>query len=149
MSLNAGRVGIGSFDETGDFKNVVVKTGDDDALRQLIQRYVAARNHLDIAALRQLFTPDADQLVSSGTWRRGLEALLQGAMASSKKENRQSTVAVESVRMLGPDTAIVDGRYEASAAGGAEPRKMWSAFVLQRTSDGWKIAAIRNMLPVP
>jgi uncharacterized protein (TIGR02246 family) len=148
LSLNTGRVGIGSFDETGDFKNVVVKTGDDDALRQLIQRYVDARNHLNIATLRQIFTSDADQLVSTGTWRRGLEALLQGAIASSKKENGQSIVTVEYIRMLGPDTAIVDGRYEASTAGAAEPRKMWSAFVLQRTSDGWKIAAIRNMLPV-
>ncbi|TDI72183.1 MAG: DUF4440 domain-containing protein, partial [Bacteroidetes bacterium] len=26
-------------------------------------------------------------------------------------------------------------------------RKMWSTFIVVRNEDGWKIAAIRNMLP--
>jgi len=28
-------------------------------------------------------------------------------------------------------------------------RKMWSTFVMTRDSNGWRIAAIRNMLPAP
>jgi len=120
---------------------------DDTAIRQLIQHYVDVRNHMDEAVLRTLFTPDADQLVSTGQWRRGLDNLVQGAIASSKKETGHSTVTVESLRLLGNDTAIVDGRYETSATGSAAPRKMWSTFILQRTTDGWRIAAIRNMLP--
>ena len=98
---------------------------------------------MDVGALRELFTPDADQLVSTGTWRRGLDDLVQGAVASSKKENGQSSVTLESVRMLGPETAIADGRYVTSS------RNMWSAFVLRLVQGGWRIAAIRNMLPVP
>ena len=121
-------------------------TGDDAAIRQLIQHYVDVRNHMDEAVLRTLFTPDADQLVSNGQWRKGLDNLIQGAIASSKKESGQSSVTLESVRMLGNDTAIADGRYETSTAGSA-PRKMWSAFIVQRTGQGWRIAAIRNMLP--
>ncbi len=120
---------------------------DDTAIRLLIQHYVDVRNHMNQTVLRSLFTPDADQLVSTGRWRRGLEDLIQGAVASSKKETGQSTVTAESVRMLGNDAAIVDGRYKTYAAGSAAARKMWSTFVLQRTSDGWRIAAIRNMLP--
>jgi uncharacterized protein (TIGR02246 family) len=108
---------------------------------------MAARNHNNAAALRRLFTPDADQLVSTGVWRHGLDDLLKGAMASSQKENGQSSVTLESIRMLGRDTAIADGRYETSAIGAASSRKMWSTFVLRRTSAGWRIAAIRNMLP--
>jgi uncharacterized protein (TIGR02246 family) len=104
---------------------------------------------MDEKALHGLFTADADQLVSSGEWRRGLDNLLQGAMASSKKENGKSSVTVESVRMVGKDAAVADGRYETSSAGAAAPRKMWSTFVMQRTSEGWRIAAIRNMLPTP
>lgn len=122
---------------------------DDTAIRQLIQRYVEARNHMDQAALRELFTEDADQLVSTGQWRRGRDNLLQGAMASSKKENGKSSVTIEAVRMLGKDGAIADGRYETSAADASSPRKMWSTFVVQRTGVGWRIAAIRNMLPTP
>jgi uncharacterized protein (TIGR02246 family) len=120
---------------------------DENAIRQLIQRYVDARNHMDEAALRGLFTPDADQLVSTGQWRRGLDNLLEGAMASSRKENGKSAVNIESVRILGKDTAIADGRYETSGADAAAPRKMWSTFVMRRVPEGWRITAIRNMLP--
>lgn len=122
---------------------------DDSAIRQLIQRYVDVRNHMDETVLRSLFTPDADQLVSTGHWRRGLENLVEGAIASSKKETGHSTVTLESVRLLGNDTAIADGRYETSSAGSGVTRKMWSTFILQRTQAGWRIAAIRNMLPSP
>ena len=120
---------------------------DDVAIKTLIQRYMDARNHMDEAALRNLFTADADQLVSTGQWRRGLDDLLKGALASSKKENSHSSVTVDSIRVLGNDAAIVDGRYETTSRSAATPRKMWSTFILQRTADGWKIAAIRNMLP--
>jgi uncharacterized protein (TIGR02246 family) len=133
----------------GSFFGAPTLTADEKAIRQVIQRYVDARNHMDPAALRELFTTDADQLVSTGQWRRGLDNLLQGAMASSKKENGKSSVTIESVRTLGKDGAIADGRYETSALGVGPPRKMWSTFILQRTGDGWRIAAIRNMLPTP
>jgi len=120
---------------------------DDASIRQIIQRYVDVRNHMDETTLRSLFTADADQLVSTGQWRRGLDKLVEGAMASSKKETGHSTVTLESVRLVGSDAAIADGRYETSSTGSSAPRKMWSTFILQRTSAGWRIAAIRNMLP--
>ena len=50
-------------------------------------------------------------------------------------------VNVETIRFLTKDTAIADGRYEIN------DRKMWSTFLMVRTPDGWKIGAIRNMLP--
>ena len=43
--------------------------------------------------------------------------------------------------------AIADGRYEIAGRQGGATRKMWSTFVMARQADGWKIAAIRNMLP--
>jgi uncharacterized protein (TIGR02246 family) len=124
-------------------------SADDSAIRELVKRYVDARNHKDAAAVRELFTPDADQLVSTGEWRRGLDALLQGAMASSRKETGQSSVTLESVRLLNSDTAIADGRYQTTSIGDAAPRKMRSTFIVVRTKAGWRIAAIRNMLPAP
>jgi uncharacterized protein (TIGR02246 family) len=124
-------------------------SGDDTAIRELVKRYVDARNNKDAAAVRELFTPDADQLVSTGEWRRGLDAVLQGAMASSKKETGQSSVTLESVRGLNSDTAIADGRYETTSLGASTARKMWSTFIVVRTKVGWRIAAIRNMLPAP
>ncbi len=122
---------------------------DDEAdVRAVVARYVDARDHRDPQATAALFTPDADQLVSSGEWRRGREALVRGAMASSEKEGKR-TITVESVRFPSPQVALVDGRYELTDLAGAATRKMWTSLVIVRTADGWRIAAIRNMLPAP
>jgi hypothetical protein len=54
-----------------------VSNGDPDqaAIRTVVTKYVDAREHMDAAAIRSLFTADADQLVSSGEWRKGREQL--------------------------------------------------------------------------
>ena len=111
-----------------------------------MRRYVDAREARDPEAVAALFTADADQLVSSGEWRRGRDVLVKGTMASSARTTGTRTVVVETIRMLGPDVAMADGRYEIS---GAETRKMWSTFVMARQQGQWRISAIRNMLPAP
>ena len=121
-------------------------TADDAAIRDVVRRYVEAREARDPEAVAALFTPDADQLVSSGEWRKGREALVKGTLASSARTTGTRTVVVETIRMIGPDVAIADGRYEIS---GAETRRMWSTFVLLRQQGQWRISAIRNMLPAP
>jgi uncharacterized protein (TIGR02246 family) len=122
---------------------------EEDAVRQLVARYVDARERADPEATAALFTEDADQLVSSGEWRRGRAAVVAGSMASSRAGGRR-TIAVESVRFLGPDVALADGRYEvAGQAGPGASRSMWTSLLARRTADGWRIAAIRNMLPAP
>jgi uncharacterized protein (TIGR02246 family) len=107
-----------------------------------------ARNTKDTDATRQLFTPDADQLVSSGEWRKGLDSLVRGAMASSQKETGHSSIAIENVRFLDSRIAIADGRYQTTSADGTV-RNMWTTIVLKRMESGWRITAIRNMLPAP
>jgi uncharacterized protein (TIGR02246 family) len=120
---------------------------DETAVRQMIQRYVDAREASDPRAIEVLFTPDADQLVSDGTWRRGREALVQGMLESSRRNPARRTIAVESVRLLTTDVALADGRYVQKAQPGSKDRVMWTAITLKRGPDGWRIAAIRNMLP--
>lgn len=115
--------------------------GDEGAVRDLVGRYMAAREAADPARVEALFTDDADQLVSSGEWRRGREALVKGAMASSRANEGRRTVTVESVRFLTAEVAIADGRYEIGE------RRMWSTFIVKKTPAGWRIGAIRNMLP--
>jgi len=119
---------------------------DESAVRDLVTQYANGREKGDAAAVAALFTADADQLVSSGEWRRGREALVKGVLSSSKQTGGKRTTTVETVRFLTPDTAIVDARYEI-AGGTYVERKMWSSFVMAKTKDGWRIAAIRNMLP--
>jgi uncharacterized protein (TIGR02246 family) len=114
----------------------------------IVRRYVEARDARDGSAIAALFTADADQLVSSGEWRRGRDAVVNGTMASSAANAGTRTITVEAVRLLGPDHAIADGRYEI-AAPGSPPRRMWTTFVVVRQDGAWRIAAIRNMLPAP
>lgn len=122
---------------------------DEIAIRGLIQRYVDARNSRDAEKTRSLFTTDADQLVSTGEWRKGIDAVVQGAMASSQKEAAKSSIEVEAVRLLGSEIALVDGRYETVISATGASRRMWTTLIVKRTGHGWRIAAIRNMLPTP
>jgi uncharacterized protein (TIGR02246 family) len=124
-----------------------VEQSEDKSVRVLVQRYVAARETADPVQLAALFTADADQLVSSGEWRRGQADVVAGTVASSKKEaGGRRAVTIETVRFLGPDVALADGRYDLTSANGVT-RHMWTAILCRRESSGWKIAAIRNMLP--
>ena len=119
---------------------------EEGAVRDVVARYVAAREKSDGAATASLFTEDADQLVSSGEWRRGRADVVRGTMASSKANAGTRTVTVETVRFPAAGVAIADGRYTiAGGAGGT--RNMWSTFVMIKTGDSWRITAIRNMLP--
>lgn len=120
---------------------------EEAAIRALVQKYVDARERIDPKAVEQLFTADADQLVSSGEWRKGREAVVKGTMASSNSTGGKRTITVETVRFLSADVAIADGRYELTGLAGGATRSMWSTFVFKKTGKEWRISAIRNMLP--
>ena len=120
---------------------------DEAAIRAVVQKYVDARESMDAHAIEALFTSDADQLVSSGEWRKGRSELVRGTMASSQGSGGKRTITVVSVRLVAPDVAIADGRYEITGMAGGASRAMWTTLVLARGSDGWRITAIRNMLP--
>lgn len=121
---------------------------DESAIKDVVARYLAARDHRDAAAVGALFTQDADQLTSSGEWRRGREAIVQGTLLSSERTGGTRTITIETIRFPSANVAIADGRYELTSAQQAR-RSMWTSFVLVRGNrEGqWRISAIRNMLP--
>lgn len=121
--------------------SLFAQSADEAQVRDTVRKYVDARDHPDQRVLESLFTPDADQLVSSGVWRKGREEVVRGTIASSQNETGKRTITVESVRFLSPAVALADGRYEIG------DRKMWTSILLTRDKSGWHIAAIRNMLP--
>jgi uncharacterized protein (TIGR02246 family) len=121
---------------------------DEADIRDVVKEYVAARERSDPAAIGALFTDGADQLTSSGEWRKGRDEIVRGTLASSARASGTRTITLETIRFPARGVAIADGRYE--IAGAQEgTRRMWTTFVLVRTSDRWRIAAIRNMLPAP
>ena len=119
---------------------------DDAAVRAVVAAYAAARDKGDGAALGALFTADADQLVSSGEWRRGRPAVVQGSLASSQQNQGARTFTIETVRMVAANVALVDSRYDIAPPSGPT-RRMWASWLLVKDGTAWKIAAIRNMLP--
>jgi uncharacterized protein (TIGR02246 family) len=119
---------------------------DEAAVRALVDAYSAARDKSDATALTALFTADADQLVSSGEWRRGRDAVVKGSLASSQQAQGKRTFTVDTVRMIAANVALADSRYEIAQADGTT-RRMWASWLLVKDAGGWKIAAIRNMLP--
>src|SRR5947208_16543047 len=76
------------------------KPGDDAAVRDVVRRYVDARDARDAKAIEALFAADADQLVSSGVWRKGRPDVVKGTLASSEAAGGKRTIAVESVRFV-------------------------------------------------
>lgn len=123
------------------------RQNDEAAIREIVSKYVDARERIDPKAVEELFTSDADQFVSSGEWRKGRDAVVRGTMESSRRTGGKRSITVESVRMLTQDVAIADGRYELTGLAGGSSRNMWTTLVLKRTEKGWRISAIRNMLP--
>lgn len=121
--------------------------GDEAAIREVVKKYMDAREKNDASAIEAVFSIDADQLVSSGEWRKGRSEVVRGTLGSSQRSGGKRSINVVSVRFVAPDVAIVDGRYELTDLAGGESRRMWTTLVLIRGSDGWRITAIRNMLP--
>jgi uncharacterized protein (TIGR02246 family) len=122
---------------------------DDAAVRAVVQKYMDARDRQDPRGIEELFTADADQLVSSGEWRKGRPDVVKGTLASSQARSGKRTITLESVRFPALGVALADGRYDLAGGAGADTRHMWTSLVLVKTEGGWKIAAIRNMLPAP
>jgi uncharacterized protein (TIGR02246 family) len=114
----------------------------------LIDQYSKARENRDTVLLKSILTSDIDQLVSSGEWRDGIDAAVQGMLASSATSPGTRTLTIKNIRLFHPETAIVDCQYKIQNADGTV-RGMWSTFLVVSEKKTWKISAIRNMLPAP
>ena len=123
-------------------------SADEAAIKEVVRKYVDARDKRDARLLEALFTADADQLTTAGEWRRGRDNVVKGGLASSQANPGSRQITIEVVRFVAQGVAIADGRYEIGGAAGSAPRKMRTTFVMTRSGAGeWRIAAIRNMAP--
>ena len=118
------------------------------AITFLIDQYSQAREKRDTMLLKTILTADVDQLVSTGEWRVGTNAAIDGMMKSSANSPGIRTLRIEKIQMLTASSAIVDCRYEIQNTD-STTRKMWSTFIVVTEKETWKIRSIRNMLPAP
>jgi uncharacterized protein (TIGR02246 family) len=127
---------------------ITVNEKQQKAIATVIDQYSAAREKRDTVLLKAILTADVDQLVSTGEWRAGINAAVEGMMKSSANSPGTRTLRIEKIQMVTPSSAIVDCRYEIQNAD-STVRKMWSTFIVVADREKWKIRAIRNMLPAP
>ena len=115
-------------------------------ITMLIDQYSLARESADTILFKKILTTDIDQLVSTGEWRTGIAAAVEGMLKSSTSNPGSRALTVDKIRLVAPLCAIVDCRYEITNAN-SDVRKMWSSFIVVANKCVWKISAIRNMLP--
>lgn len=123
---------------------------EEAAIRRVVQQHDDARNRGDWKGVGQLFTDNADQLTSSGEWRRGRGQIEKGseqATTTTYKGGKYVT-KVEAVRTITPDVAIADAAFEIQGIAGGS-RKGHTTYVLVKTGGAWRIAATRSMVPTP
>jgi uncharacterized protein (TIGR02246 family) len=123
------------------------RAADETAIRALIQAFLDTRERNDAAGLAALLTADVDQQQTSGNTRRGREAVVSGSLATQQSTGGTRTITVDSLRFVGADVAIADGRYDSVGRSDGTDQRMLTSMVLRREGGVWKIAAIRNMLP--
>lgn len=130
----------------GMFCGILVSYGQQPTITKLIDQYSLAREKSDTVLLKSILTPDIDQLVSTGEWRVGLKAAVDGMLKSSATSVGKRTLKIDRIQMITPSSAVVDCRYEIGQPDGSL-RKMWSTFIVVAEKDTWKIRSIRNMMP--
>ena len=127
------------------YSQEIITTKEKQEITFLIDQYSLAREKQDTVLLKRILTTEVDQLVSSGEWRYGKREAVTGMLRSSDSNPGSRKLIVERIRLITPESGVVDARYEIQNPD--RTRKMWSTFVVVRENKKWKITAIRNMLP--
>ncbi len=127
------------------------QAGDEAAIRQVVQQQDDTRNRGDWKAYGALFTKDADQLTSAGTWRRGSAEIEKNTaeMTATTYKGGKYTTTVDRVRMIAPAVALVDGAFAITNISGGGSRKGLVTLMLVKDAGQWRVAATRSMVPTP
>jgi uncharacterized protein (TIGR02246 family) len=122
-----------------------------DGPSQLLDRFMRAWSASDANAIAGLFAPDADFVSPHGIKASGREAITAFYAAAFARGYRGSrgTGEVAAVRMIAPDLALVDGRWQIEGAktdAGADrpPERGILVALLHRSGQGWEIVALRE-----
>ena len=127
------------------------QAGDEAAIRRVVERFDETRNTGDWKGFAALFVKEADQIISSGTWRKGPEDIAKGMQEITSTAYKGAThkTTADRVRMLAPGVAISDGTFTITNIAGGGGRKGLVTMVLVKDGGEWRIAAARSMVPTP
>lgn len=122
---------------------------DDGAIRKVVQQHDQTRSSGDWKGAAALYAEDGSTLTSAGEWRRGRAGIEKGGatLGAAVYKGAKYATTITHVRLLAPTVALADGTFEISGIGGSGTRKGHSTYVLVKSGDAWKIAAVRSMVP--
>ncbi|HEV2856759.1 MAG TPA: SgcJ/EcaC family oxidoreductase [Thermoanaerobaculia bacterium] len=123
-------------------------SGDETAIRQIVQQLQDAWNAHDGKAFAAPFAADADYVVVNGMSIKGREAIEQGhtGIFSGIYKDSHNVGTVKSVRFLRPDVAVAHVEWNLEYRSGGETRKAQAinTVVMTKEEGKWQIAAFHN-----
>lgn len=129
----------------------------EQTIRKLVEQLVEAWNLHDGASFSRLFAPDAYYVTGSGVRLAGrgqIEDALFAPSSDTGSDSDQVSLVTESIRILGPDAAVVLCAWRmppADAAEGHEStvRAGFVTIVMQHTVDRLEIIALQTTDTTP
>jgi hypothetical protein len=125
-------------------QDVPDRTQDELAIRRVTQEFILRRESGDEVGLRALLTVNSDQRLTSGRMRSGRQAVVSGSLESTRNSGGKRLITLESIRFLGTDVAIANGRYDSLGRSDGTDLHMLTTIVFWRIDGEWYIDAIRN-----
>jgi uncharacterized protein (TIGR02246 family) len=121
-------------------------------IRALWEEFEVAYNAGDSTALAELWTEEGDFFSLSGGIFRGraeIQAFWHDALSKSYEGSRFA-LAIDQIRLLKSDVAVVDGTWIVTGDSIPEkyPSKGIYTQVLERTNGKWRIIAARPSVPL-
>lgn len=118
---------------------------DEAALRELWGQFESAFNQYDAQRVASLYAPDGDRINADFELARGrAEIANQYEKEFARRKTDPSTVPLHArltIRLLGADTAILDGEWEGFQTG-KKVRGQFTA-IAKKGPGGWQVAAGR------
>jgi uncharacterized protein (TIGR02246 family) len=124
-------------------------SGDEKALQEQNEAFVAAFNRGDMKAVVEAYAPDADFLSAQGRRMKG-RAEIEKYFVSGFAENKGLKLkhSDSSIRFLKLDVAVADGTWEITGRPEGNPARGYYTAILMKRDGQWLIVYDRPMVPV-
>lgn len=129
---------------------------DEAAVRAVADGLEAAWAANDAAAFAAHFAPDGEMVAPRGLRIHGRDAIAEGhaGVFATIYARSTMTLAVDRVRFLTPDVALLTGAQSIAAAAGTEPQgsagqALLASAVIRRDGEGWLIEYLDTVPAAP
>jgi uncharacterized protein (TIGR02246 family) len=119
---------------------------DEAAIRKLLAGITAAFNQHRGDLISAASTDDFDMVNPPGTYSSGKPDFRDAFRGAFR--NATVVAAIERIRFIRPDVALVDGTFDISGSEITPAPKGLRTFVLVKENGRWMITALRQMIPV-